>query len=170
MPDNEFNYETQHQRWIKYGANVILASIAVVFIAGIVTFIAQKTGRRVDTTASGAYSLKPQTINLIKELKGKTKIVSLYQKPAPGAGDKVDYAQPVMDLLDEYRRKGSNISVDSIDPVANPSKIDDLITEVTNTYGGEVKKYNEVLEAYPKVYDEIKKLALAETERVSKVP
>src|SRR5439155_6385021 len=132
----------------------------------------QRTNRRIDTTASGAYSLKPQTINLIKDLKGKTKIVSLYQKKSAeqAAAERYDYAQPVTDLLDEYRRKGKNIEVDAIDPVANPSKVDDLITEVTNTYGGEVKKYNTVLDAYPKVYKQITDLAAGEVPKIATLP
>src|SRR5215208_273840 len=121
--------ESQKQRWVKYGANVALVSVVAILLAGLVTYLAQKTNRRIDTTASGAYSLKPQTINLIRDLKGKTKIVSLYQRPTPeqAAAEKMDFAQPVMDLLDEYRRKGKNIDVDAIDPVTNPSKVDDLI-------------------------------------------
>src|SRR5438067_2015482 len=135
--------ESQKERWVKYGANVALVSIIAILLADLVTYLAQRTNRRIDTTASGAYSLKPQTVNLIRDLKGKTKLVSLYQKPTPeeAAADKMDFSQPVVDLLDEYRRKGKNIEVDSIDPVANPSKVDDLITEVTNKYGGEVAKY-----------------------------
>jgi hypothetical protein len=164
-------YESQKERWIKYGANVALASVVVIVLAGLIIYIAQRTNRRIDTTASGAYSLKPQTLNIINDLKGKTKIVSLYQQSTPQQGaDKMDYAQPVMDLLDEYRRKGKNIEVDAIDPVANPSKVDDLITEVTNRYGGEVKKYKEVLDAYPKVYEQLKNIATGEVEKIAKLP
>jgi hypothetical protein len=164
-------YESQKERWIKYGANVALASVVVIVLAGLIIYIAQRTNRRIDTTASGAYSLKPQTLNIINDLKGKTKIVSLYQQSTPQQGaDKMDYAQPVMDLLDEYRRKGKNIEVDSIDPVANPSKVDDLITEVTNRYGGEVKKYKEVLDAYLKVYEQLKTIATGEVEKIAKLP
>src|SRR5678816_1714130 len=106
-PTKQSMPESQKQRWVKYGANVALVSLIAILLAGIVTYLAQQTNRRIDTTAGGAYSLKPQTINLIKDLKGKTKLVSLYQKPTPeeAAAAKTDYAQPVMDLLDEYRRK-----------------------------------------------------------------
>jgi hypothetical protein len=115
------------------------------------------------------YSLKPQTINLIKDLKTKTKLVSLYQKPTAeeAAADKTDFAQPVIDLLDEYRRKGKNIEVDAIDPVANPSKVDDLITEVTNKYGGEVAKYKKVLDAAPGIFKQLADLATTEVGKTS---
>jgi hypothetical protein len=164
--------ETQQERWIKYGANVVLVSVVVILLAGILTYLAQRTATRIDTTAGGAYSLKPQTVNILRDLKGKTKIVSLYTKEIIEGGKSVKspYAGPVVDLLDEYRRKGKNIEVDSIDPVQNPTKVDDLIAEVTNKYGGEVKQYREVLDAYPKTYAQIKEIATAETAKIAKLP
>ena len=163
--------ESQQERWIKYGANVVLVTVVVVVLAGILTYLAQRTGKRIDTTASGAYSLKPQTANILRDLKGKTKVVSLYTKEIIQGGKSVPspYVGPVVDLLDEYRRKGKNIEVDSIDPVQNPSKVDDLIAEVTNKYGGEVKQYKEVLDAYPKAYEQIRSIATAETAKLAKL-
>jgi hypothetical protein len=171
-PTKQSMPESQKERWVKYGANVALVSIVAILLAGLVTYLAQRTNRRIDTTSSGAYSLKPQTVNLIRDLKGKTKLVSLYQKPTPEeqAADKMDFSQPVVDLLDEYRRKGKNIEVDSIDPVANPSKVDDLITEVTNKYGGEVAKYKKVLDATPETYKKLREAATAEVTQTSKLP
>lgn len=158
------HHESQKERWLKYGLNVGVAVVVVVLLAAALVYLAQRTARRIDTTASGAYSLKPQTINLIRDLQGKTKIVSLYQKATAqaGAGGTTDYATPVNDLLDEYRRKGKNIEVDAIDPVANPSKVDDLIAEVTEKYGGEVAQYKQVLEKREKTYAQIKEIASAE--------
>ena len=126
--------ESQQERWIKYGANVVLVSVVVIVLAGILTYLGQRTGKRIDTTAGGAYSLKPQTVNILRDLKGKTKIVSLYTKEIIEGGKSVKspYADPVVDLLEEYKREGKNIEVDSIDPVQNPTKVDDLIAEVTN--------------------------------------
>ena len=47
--------------------------------------------------------------------------------------------QAVEDLLNDYKRYGSNINVDFIDPDASPAKTDGLIKEVTTKYGGEVR-------------------------------
>src|SRR5947208_2613362 len=92
--------ETQQQRWIKYGANVALTVIVVIALAALVTYLAQRFNRRIDTTASGAYSLKPQTINIIKDLKSPVRIVSLYSKPTnpAQAKEETDYGQIVADL------------------------------------------------------------------------
>ena len=76
--------ETQKERWVKYGANVLIASVVVVVLAGLIIYLAQLTRRRIDTTQSGVYSLKPQTVNIIKNLDSKVKLVSLYT-PLQGA-------------------------------------------------------------------------------------
>src|SRR5215213_7879549 len=164
--------ETQKQRWLKYGANVVLACVVVVVLAVVTTALAQRANRRLDTTQAGLYSLKPQTVNIIRDNKQKVKLVSLYTRNtnAPGARtDETDYAQVVDDLLDEYARKGKNIEVESIDPIANPSKVDDLINDVTNKYGGEVAKYKEVIENYPAAYEQIKKLTGEQVKKVAEL-
>src|SRR5690242_15119262 len=96
-------YETQHQRWIKYGANVALSVILVIAVAVIVTVIARRVGKSIDTTANGVYSLKPQTLNIIHNLKSPVRIVSLYTRPTGVAVQQtkteVDYGQVVADLL-----------------------------------------------------------------------
>src|SRR5262245_40302581 len=129
--------ETQQQRWIKYGANVALTIVVVIVLAILFTYLAQRFTRRIDTTATGAYSLKPQTVNIIKDLKSPVRIVSLYSKPTnPNVKEDTDYGQAVADLLQEYARKGKNIEVQMIDPVADPSKADALYDDVRDRYGG----------------------------------
>ncbi len=164
--------ETQKQRWIKYGANVVLTVIVVIALASLITYLAQRFTRRIDTTASGAYSLKPQTVNIIQNLKSPVRIVSLYSKPTTPAQTKeeTDYDQVVSDLLREYARKGKNIDVETIDPVAEPSKADALYDYVRDRYGGELAKYKTFLEAVPGRFDQIKKLATDEQEKLKAVP
>jgi len=165
--------ESQKQRWVKYGANVLLVTIVVVVLAIVATALAQRTTRRLDTTAAGLYSLKPQTVNVISGNKQKIKLVSLYTRNANPSGRKteeVDYAQIVDDLLDEYARKGKNIEVESIDPIASPSKVDDLVKEVINKYGGEIVAYKEVAASYPEAYKKIRGLAEQLIPKVAALP
>src|SRR4051812_26167880 len=98
--------DSQKERWVKYGLNVIIAVIAVVLLAGAVVYLAQKTGKRIDTTESRAYSLKPQTLAILDDVKGKTKLVSLYRQEVASKGQmkKSPYADVVADMLDEYKR------------------------------------------------------------------
>src|SRR5688572_5811020 len=109
--------ETQKQRWVKYGANVVLASVVVVLLAIVLTYLAQRANARVDTTHAGLYSLKPQTVNIIRDNKQKLKLVSLYA-PVQGARTEAERKAAeehatrmgvVADLLREYEHKGKNI-------------------------------------------------------------
>src|SRR5688572_27099837 len=76
--------ETQSERWLKYGGNVLLVSIVVILLAAGVTWIATKHRLRRDTTAAGLYGLKPQTKAVLRDLKQPVKIVALYAKPDSG--------------------------------------------------------------------------------------
>src|SRR5688500_184114 len=80
--------ETQKQRWMKYGANVALASVVVVLLGVILAALAQQSWAKVhvDTTQAGLYSLKPQTKAILKDLKQDVRIVSLYARTEPRPG------------------------------------------------------------------------------------
>ena len=167
--------ETRSERWMKYGLNVLLTSLLVVILAALAVWAAQRHRARGDLTASGAYSLKPQTVTVISELKSPVKLVSLYPrlKQEPGASpqqQQQDFYQAVDDILQEYKRKGKNIDVESIDPVAEPAKLDVWLGDVMRRYGGNVKAYRELLEQFPRTLEEIKKLASAEVQKMTKLP
>ena len=71
--------ETQKERWFKYGLNVLLVSLIVVVLAVLlIAFVQLKNvNKRFDTTTAGLYSLKPQTLNIIKNNSQDIRIVSL---------------------------------------------------------------------------------------------
>src|SRR4029079_13796306 len=132
---------------------------------------------RVDTTQAGIYSLKPQTKQILKDLKQNVRIVSLYTNVKPPADaskakDFVDYSTPVADLLEEYKRYGGGkVEVEAIDPTQNPAKVDDLIANVTERYGGEVKAYRDFIDSYAgKTADHMKKRLTEEVKFGSTVP
>lgn len=167
--------ETQKQRWVKYGANVALASVVVILLAVIFAALAQQSWAKlnVDTTKAGLYSLKPQTKAVLRDLKQDVRIVSLYTQTKPRPGEErehTDYATPVADLLGEYQRYGGGkVTTEVIDPTQNPAKIDALIAEVTDRYGGEVAQYRTFTDAFPKRNEEFQKLLAAEAAEISKV-
>jgi hypothetical protein len=153
-------FETQRQRWLKYGANVALTIIVAMVLAVMVVYLAQQFRRRVDSTQGRIYSLKPQTINLISDLKNPVTLVSLYSQsrdPRPDIQrERREQAQTVQDLLYEYQRKSNKIDVQIIDPDASPAKADALIKDVTERYGGEVQKYRSFLDEYANTYKQLK--------------
>jgi hypothetical protein len=157
-------YESQGERWAKYGSNVVLTCVIVVALAVFVIWAAQmysqKYRARVDLTVGSSQSLKPQTINIISSTTQPIKLVSLYARLQPNqVGQQQDFYTPVVDLLDQYKRDGKNVSVEVIDPVAEPAKLDAWLGEVTRKYGGAIKSYRDVLVQFPKTLEEIKKLA-----------
>ena len=167
--------ETRAERWMKYGLNVLLTSLLVVVLAGLAVWAAQRYRARGDFTSAGNYSLKPQTVTVISDLKSPVKLVSLYprlkQEPGtPPDQQQQDFYQAVDDILQEYARKGKNIEVESIDPVAEPAKLDKWLADVIRRYGGNVKNYRELLEQFPRTLEEIKKVAAAEVEKMTKLP
>ncbi len=171
MSKNPANFapETQKQRWIKYGTNVALTIIIVVVLACLITYLSQRFSRRVDTTATGIYSLRPQTVNLIKDLKQKITLVSLYQAKDAKQQDN-PYAGPVRDLLEEYARKGKNIDFEVIDPVTQPTKTDNLVSQAVAKYGGAVKAYKGFIDDFDKTaFPKLKELTGVEAGSVGNI-
>jgi len=176
--------ESQRQRWIKYGGNVALVSLLAIVLGALVIYAAQskKLDLRKDMTSVGLYSLKPRTVEVIKNNAQRIKITSLYTRAAPASAEgedqpdaqasalMADRAGIVSDLLDEYHTRGSHIDVDAIDPVYNPGKIEDLIESVTRQYGGEVKKYDDFARALKDKYAALSQLAAPELEHIAKLP
>ena len=121
--------QTQKQRWLKYGVNVGVSIVLVIALATLLTWTAQMQRKRLDMTAGGLYSLKPQTLNIIRGIKTPVKIISLYHK-TDVSGAPNEQAQIVSDLLEEYRTKGKGIEIESIDPVREKDKQEDLYNDL----------------------------------------
>src|ERR1700677_1037942 len=73
-------HETQKERWLKYGANVALTVAVAVIVAVLVIYLGQEFHARSDTTASHSHSLSTATIDLLRGMNSKVKLVSLYSK------------------------------------------------------------------------------------------
>jgi hypothetical protein len=170
-PSSSSMPQTQKERWMTYGVNVVVTSIVVIALACVVIAIAERQHRRFDTSANKEYSLKPQTINIIKDLQVPVKLVSLYSRSErTGTPVATDYPGAVEDLLEEYKQDGRNIDVETIDPVANPTKVDDLIREVMTKYGGEVQKYRDFVGGAARYFAPIRQFGIDELEKLKPIP
>jgi hypothetical protein len=172
--------ETQQERWLKYGGNVVLVTVVVILLAIGVVYIAEtklpRKATRLDTTSAGLYSLKPQTIAVIKDNKQPITIISLFTKAKQTgtnvdestddatAASQVDKPAVVSDLLDEYRSQGQNITTEIIDPDLNPAKSEDLVKDVEKQYGGEIDKYKSFTDGLPSKYDQLIKSISSESD------
>ena len=68
LPAIPLDPEDQRQRWVKYGSNVALVTLVAIALAVLVTYLAQRSRLRMDTTQSGDNSLKPQTVEILRSL------------------------------------------------------------------------------------------------------
>jgi hypothetical protein len=174
-PVASFQMETQSERWVKYGANVALSVLIVLILVALLVYLGGRANWRKDTTAAGAYSLKPQTVRLIENLPQKVRIVGLFSKAQQDTGKKTEddtnrvHFQQVADLIQEYQEKsGGKISAEMIDTTSEPGKVDRLFNDVAKKYGNDFNKYEEVLKAYAETFDKISKLATADIEALNK--
>ena len=162
--------ESQSQRWIKYGANVVFSSLVVIALAVMLTWMAESRTVRIDTTTGGTQSLRPQSLNFIQGLKLPVRIVAVYPKLKSDSSHEQDYYQPVADLLNEYATKGKNITTEVIDPDTQKDEFNKLIADVTNKYGGEVKGYRAILDKVPNVNQAIDQFVTDEEAKFRALP
>jgi len=171
-PQNTGGYqpEAQTQRWVKYGSNVALAVVLVIVLAGLFTYIAQAHDWRLDTSAEGFNSLKPQSLNLIHNLNQEVKLVSLYEKATSNTNEEGDHpldkAAMVSDLLDNYKRNSPRVSLAIVDPT-DKNKVDDLVSELYQRYGKEVSSFKTFLRDYDAKYRQLTQLTTAESAQMT---
>ncbi len=175
MAEKQIEFETQKQRWLKYGGNVVLSVVVVILLATAACYLAQRYDRRADMTLSRSYSLKPQTLNILNDVKQKVTLVSLYSKPRPDdrsekASDTASQYQAVQDLLEEYQRKGHNVDTETIDPAAERGKLEDLIQHATSNYGAEAKQYKDFLDQFAATQKQLSDFGASEAATISKLP
>ncbi|MGD0462665.1 MAG: hypothetical protein ABSB74_09260 [Tepidisphaeraceae bacterium] len=161
--------ESQHERWIKYGANVLISSIVVAALAVMLTWMAQGHALRVDTTVGQTQSLRPQSVNFIRDLARSVRLVALYPKLKNDSHEQ-DFYQPVADLLNEYATKGKNITAELLDPDTQKDEFNKLVADVTNKYGGEVKGYKEILGALPDENKQVDQFVVDEAQKFRTLP
>jgi len=162
--------ENQRQRWIKYGANVVLSTIVVIAIAALVIYLAESHNKQFDTTMGGTQSLRPQTVDFLKNLGNhKVKIVAVYPQLKHNSNDQ-DYYTPVADLLHDYAVASPNITVQMLDPDNQKDDFNKLVQDVTNNFGGEAASYKKFLDDFPASSDELSKFGTDEVKTMKALP
>src|SRR3972149_4866387 len=101
------------------GTNVAIMSIFAAGIFAIVGFLNNRHYERLDLTVTGKYSLSQKTKNILKNLDKPVVITTLFN---PG---EMFYEQ-IVDILKEYAYHSDKIKVESIDPLRNRTKVEEL--------------------------------------------
>jgi ABC-type uncharacterized transport system involved in gliding motility auxiliary subunit len=98
------------RRSTQAGANALMATLAVLVILGLVNFLATRYSTRVDYTETGLYTLAPESRQLVNNLSEPIKVWVFDRNQNPQDRE----------LLENYRRQGSQFSYEYVDPQARP--------------------------------------------------
>ncbi|MDR4509963.1 MAG: GldG family protein [Candidatus Brocadiaceae bacterium] len=101
------------------GTNVAVMSIFAAAIFAIVGFLNNRHYERFDLTLTGKYSLSQKTENILKNLNKPIVVTTLFN---PG---EMFYEQ-IVDILKEYAYHTDNIKLQTIDPLRNRTKVEEL--------------------------------------------
>ncbi|HZL38393.1 MAG TPA: Gldg family protein [Tepidisphaeraceae bacterium] len=169
-------HEDQSQRRVKYGANVVLVSVMVIALAAFAVWLAQSQdlhlfGKRFslrarpDLTSNSSNTLKPQTVAIVQDLPKKVTLVCLYPKlKEEEKGQKEDTRERVLNILDQYRQRNPDkVTVEAIDPIAEPARLDAWIGQIKRDYGQNISSYEELLRGFPKTLEQIKQLSSSQS-------
>ncbi|MCH1951076.1 Gldg family protein [Enterocloster sp. OA13] len=117
-------WDSLKSRHFKIGLYAVAMCILMTVIVVLTNMISHKLpGRytRYDTSASGLYSISPQTRELVES---NTSPVSLYLIAPRGKED-----QKLTQLLEKYRDLNGNITVEYVDPVLTPAFVSNYTSD-----------------------------------------
>ncbi|MEB3288829.1 MAG: Gldg family protein [Leptolyngbya sp.] len=98
------------QRSTEAGANALVSVLAVLAILGLVNFLAVRYSSRVDLTENQIFTLAPESKQVVQALVEPTRV--LVFDPSQNPQDR--------QLLESYRRLGSNFAFEFVNPYDNP--------------------------------------------------
>lgn len=99
------------RRSTEAGANALVATLAVLVILGLINFLGAKYVWRIDLTENQQFTLAPQTQELVRGLQQPIKVWVFDKQQNPQDRE----------LLESYRRLGTQFSFEFVDPQAAPS-------------------------------------------------
>ncbi|HEY9599947.1 MAG TPA: Gldg family protein, partial [Cyanophyceae cyanobacterium] len=98
------------RRSTQVGTNALISTVAMLVILGLINFLAVRYGARVDLTENQLFTLSPMSQQVVKNLQQPVKVWVF--NPNPQASDR--------ELLQNYRRYGSNLQFEFVDPQLKP--------------------------------------------------
>jgi ABC-type uncharacterized transport system involved in gliding motility auxiliary subunit len=99
------------RRSTQASTNAIIATLAMIVILGLINFLGVRYGQKVDLTENQLFTLSPLSQWVVKKLQEPVKVWIFSPNPNP-----VD-----LDLLKNYRRYGSKLDYEYVDPELKPT-------------------------------------------------
>ncbi|MEX0774792.1 MAG: hypothetical protein WD042_03655 [Phycisphaeraceae bacterium] len=148
---------TQAVRRVKYGLNVLIAAVVALALVVLVNVIAAwylKPYQR-DLTATGQYSLSPQTRKLVGSLGEQYQIVTLFRTGSdPVANERI---QKAGDLINQYGRYSSKLTVQQINPDWQAGRLEEFLTSLHARYATQLRPLHEALDQALAAVDDLRK-------------
>ncbi|WP_424102670.1 GldG family protein [Moorena producens] len=98
-------------RSTQVGTNAIISTVAMLVILGLINFIGVRYTQRIDLTENQLYTLSPQSQQVVQNLRQPLKVWIF--NPQPNPDDR--------ELLENFRRYGSNFEFQFVDPQLKPA-------------------------------------------------
>lgn len=149
--------DNQAVRRTKYGLNVtiaIVAAMGLLIVVNAIAFLYLRKSRTLDLTATGQYTLAPQTIQLLRSLEGEYRIVTLFRSQDPVL--KPEQVTRAKDLIDQYSRYHRNLSVTHIDPDWQLGRLERFQSELRQRYAGELQPLEQAIQQSQQTLDQIR--------------
>jgi ABC-type uncharacterized transport system involved in gliding motility auxiliary subunit len=109
-------------RQARYGANVTISLLAAFGIAIIVNVIvAQRFDKAVDWTADKIYTLSDQTKNIMRGLDREVSVIAFFSNSPNNPRSQQQY-RLAKHTLERYKRETDKLTVEFVNPVADPQK------------------------------------------------
>ena len=102
------------RRSTKFGINSVLMAAIFVAILAIANFILARHEVRFDLSGTGAFSISPQTVSVLKNLKSEVKVIGFF-------GDRSNVKRQAKDLFENYTYQTDKIKYETVDPDKKPT-------------------------------------------------
>lgn len=99
----------------RYGLNTVIMILAFTAILVIINVISFNRHWRADVTATGEFTLSPQTVNVLKDLKEPVVAYAFFTPDNPGIGVAEEF-------LREYKVKSRSFDYQIVDPETDPAR------------------------------------------------
>lgn len=156
------NIPTQKQRWFKYGLNVGVLLLALLIALGIANYLLYKHYVRLDFTHNRLYTLSPQTRAVLARIDTPVTLTTLYAAQSEHS----EKLSKVDNLLAEYKRRGSSISVNHIDPTTDIAAFEKFIQALTLRFEKAIATRREAIDQAIAAVDSIDAFIKAEALRL----
>lgn len=162
--------ETQSNRRVKYGLNVLVAVLAAMAIVVVINWISYRYFRsgatRWDLTSTRQYSLAPLTNKVLDKINGEVKLITLMD----ASDESFEDTSRARDLIDEYDRASDSLTAVHINPAIETGKLDDFRRGIHDRFADKLANLatgiKDIRHATQKAIDQIDNVYLPELAKI----